>query len=291
MKITKAAKFLLPKEIKTKLIKFQDKRKIFGNEIKLLEGNTIKRNDRQSTVFFTTHKCASTYMNSCLNYINEKHLGLVHIDFMRYLWKYSSRDTFEVLEENKNQIFHNKGILYSPLRKYFPIPSIEEYRIILMLRDPRDVIVSHYYSMAYSHALSPNKERQEELLSRRSKYQQQSVDEYARDISEQFYMIYSEYCDNFIKRRNITFLKYEDFILDFEKWIFQLSKILGVYLTPEDKSYLFELKGGKRKVSEDPSKHVRKAIPGDFRDKLTKETQKFLNQKFEYIFQVMGYEP
>ena len=41
---------------------------------------------------------------------------------------------------------------FGPLRIYIPVPRTEESRILLHLRDPRDALVSMFFSYCYSHS-------------------------------------------------------------------------------------------------------------------------------------------
>lgn len=290
MHLRKLIEKVIPERISRKIKHYKNKRKRFGNEIKLLNGKNFSKNEAKSVIFFTTHKCASTYMNKCLSYVNERYLNLTHIDFMLYLWLYSSQDTFEILEKKKSMAFQPKGFLYSPLRKYVSIPEIDHYYVLLMLRDPRDVIVSDYYSVAYSHGLSPNKLRGEELLNRRNRVQKMTVDEYAIEKAEHFQKVYSDYCNYLVKDQNIRFLRYENFMQNFDFWIKQLEQCLKIRISQEDRNILYELKGGNVKITENKLNHIRKATPGDYKNKLTEETQDFLNSTFKDILLTLNYE-
>ena len=49
--------------------------------------------------------------------------------------------------------WENRTGCFAPLRYYFTIPTELDAQTILHLRDPRDVLVSLYFSEAYSHNL------------------------------------------------------------------------------------------------------------------------------------------
>jgi len=61
-------------------------------------------------------------------------------------------DTEESNLEDINQWECRTGC-FAPLRYYFKIPDELNANVILHLRDPRDVLVSLYYSEAYSHSV------------------------------------------------------------------------------------------------------------------------------------------
>lgn len=290
MYLSKLLVKVIPEPISNKIKHYKNKQRRFGNEIKLLNGKKINQHETKSVIFFTTHKCASTYMSKCMGYINEKYLKLIHINFMSYLWLYSSQDTFEILEKKKYQAFQPQGFLYSPLRKYVSIPEIDRYYVLLMLRDPRDVMVSEYYSVAYSHPLSLNQKRKEELLNRRNIVREKTIDEYVIEKAPHYHKVYSEYCNHLVKNKNTFVLKYEDFMLNFDSWLNQLEQCLKINISQEDRFFLYELKGGSGNIIENKLNHIRKGIPGDYKNKLTEETQNFLDSKFQDILLTLHYE-
>ncbi|MES1021660.1 sulfotransferase domain-containing protein [Gloeocapsa sp. BRSZ] len=288
MYLRQVIKTIVPEPVRKKLRANYDKNKKYSNEIQLLKGKKISQNPDKSVVFFTTRKCASTYMDKCIEYLNEKYLNLTQVDLESYIWQYSNQDMYQLLEENL-AAFQPQGILYAPLRKYIPIKNLEKYRILLMLRDPRDVIVSNYYSLGFSHSLPLDEERRKEFLEFRGRIQKQTVDEYVVERADRFQRMYSEYCD-LIKAQNIQWLRYEDFMQDFELWVNQLGKCLQIEIDEQDKKTLFEMKGGGKQVEENKLKHIRKATPGDHKEKLTQETQDFLNTKFQDILLTLNYK-
>ncbi|PIG90609.1 sulfotransferase domain-containing protein [Gloeocapsopsis sp. IPPAS B-1203] len=288
MYLRQAIKTIVPEPILKKIKANYNKNKKYSNEIQLLKGKKVSQSSEKSAIFFTTRKCASTYMDKCIEYLNEKYLNLTPVNFESYIWQYSNQDMYQVLEENLTA-FQPQGILYAPLRKYVPIKNIENYRILLMLRDPRDVIVSNYYSLGFSHSLPLDEERKKEFLDFRERIQKQSVDEYVIERADRFYRMYDEYC-NLIKTQNLQWLRYEDFMQNFDLWVKQLGECLQISINEQDRNILFEMKGGGNQVEENKLKHIRKATPGDHKEKLSQETQDFLNTKFKDLLLILKYE-
>ena len=59
------------------------------------------------------------------------------------------------------------------------IANFEKYRVVLMIRDPRDVLVSRYYSLGYSHTPpSKHSDKYGDFLKERKRIRQITVDEY-----------------------------------------------------------------------------------------------------------------
>ena len=263
----------------------------FRREIRLLEGKDLNHKTDRSVCFFTTIKCASTYVQKALVYLNRRCLDLSYANFGGYIHICSDLSMQDFLAEHHQRVFRPKGVLYGPLREFFPIEDIDQYRIVLMLRDPRDVVVSSYFSHAFSHPVPSNKERRKWFMDRREKVKSQTIDEYARgEFPEYILRVYSDYCEHLVRNQNVQVLRYEDFMQDFDRWFSHLEASLEMKLGEVHRDGLFKLKGGGAKPGENKFSHVRRATPGDHRDKLNPDSCEYLNQKFADVMETLGYE-
>ena len=239
-------------------------------------------------LFFTVHKCASTYVRKALRHLADEHLDLVPVNFAAFYHNTTAADTYEQIQANADRIFRPMGYLYAPVRHPVVVPNIDDYRIVIMLRDPRDVLTSLYYSLAISHGLPPNAERKRDFLQMRSEVQQQDIDTFVRE----YLPLYQERYEGFLRlaqKHNCTFIRYEDMISDFEPWARQLGTGLGIELTSADIAHLERLGGFDRPVEENVSKHIRQRTPGDHLRKLTPETVAFLNEQLGPVLRGFGY--
>ncbi|HRW90153.1 MAG TPA: hypothetical protein P5027_09385, partial [Flavobacteriales bacterium] len=112
----------------------------------LLAGREFQVADRPSILFFTTHKAASMFVDRVLKRLGQAH-GMLHADLEGWfstgppkLWR-----LFKDPAAMK-QLFRPRGIYYGALRSHRPIADLENYRVVLMLRDPRDMLTSYYFS-------------------------------------------------------------------------------------------------------------------------------------------------
>ena len=72
------------------------------------------------------------------------------------------------------------GYLYSVFGGMIEgIPSLEKYKVILVTRDPRDILVSDYYSIAYSHSVpSKTGNKYDKFMSKRNKAREYTIDDF-----------------------------------------------------------------------------------------------------------------
>jgi hypothetical protein len=241
-----------------------------------------------SILFFTVHKCASTYVRKALKYIAEQHLDLAPVNFAAFYHNTTAVDTYAKIQAEAETIFRSTGYLYAPLRHPVSVPRVDDYRIVVMLRDPRDVLTSLYYSLAVSHGLPPNAERKRDFLEVRAEVKHQEIDEFVRD----YLPLFQERYEGFLRltqEHDCTFLRYEDMITDFEPWARRLGEGMGVELSESDIAHLEQLGGFDRPVEENVSKHIRQRTPGDHTRKLKPDTVAMLNQRLGPVLDGFGY--
>jgi hypothetical protein len=179
----------------------------------------------------------------------------------------------------------------SPVYKTLVMPTskaefIRDKIVIFFVRDPRDILVSSYYSFGYTHGFSPVKEIRERQEIVRSEIQEKTLAEYvlhsAHAVSKHFETL-SELKS--VCERSVI-LKYEDMISNWEYFIAQLSKYVGIEESVGQE--IFERSRPKQK--ENTSSHRRSGQPGGFRSKLDKEVIESLNRKLNGVLVRFQYE-
>jgi len=96
-------------------------------------------------IVFTLHKSASMFIHEQC----EKLTKLCGISYYSPNNPTMGMDAFQILTNKK--IWLNKSGCFGPIRFFVEVPNIEDYAIILHLRDPRDVLVSMFYSYCFIH--------------------------------------------------------------------------------------------------------------------------------------------
>jgi AraC-like DNA-binding protein len=255
----------------------------FKDERALMKGTHSSNSDHKSCVLFTVHRGASTYVSKVLNMLAED-CGMTSVNFASYFaLSGEPRDRLFSNETALRRAFGTRGYFYGPFRWFHDIPAMESYAVLLVLRDPRDVMTSHYYSTAYSHALLNHG-----MIERRKTALRVSVDEYVLRERSWFKGIYEEYCQKLLGKPNVLFLKYEDMVADFEPWLRTAAKHLGFESNERLLRRILEesdFRGGQ----EDAFSHRRQVTPGDHRRKLLPETVEILTADFRNVLEQLGY--
>ena len=254
--------------------------------LRLADKDTPQNSKDKSIIFFTAHKCASVYVNGMIRKIVSD-AGIIPIDFARYLWQ-DGRSIQEILDSSQKteKAFKPYGYFYGSFREFQPLPDLENYQIILILRDPRDVLTSLYFSHAYSH------EKPSYLLGKqpewRTKALTQTLDEFVIDHLPIYKNRYAQYTENLLGKPNVLFLKYEQMVADFETWLNDLVDFLSVEVDP---NLIKEIKqqANLNVKQENVYAHKRQVTPGDHQRKLQPDTVELLNSELKIILKKLDY--
>lgn len=292
IKNSKEALYKLP--VLNKIFKQIANRRRFKVEIDLLKGKHRNLNNRKSILHFSLNKAATQYVKSILQKASLEN-GLVYAGFNEYAFDsdipYFDHLSIEQMEKYQH-VFKPTGYLYSVFGGMVEnIARMEDYAIVYAVRDPRDILVSNYYSIAFSH-IEPNliSSKRKGFLQKRKDAKSISIDNFAINQAEHLLAVMNKYDHLLIKRhKNIYLAKYEDMINNFEKWLTDLSDKTGLNISLRLKNELIIQNKSLAPKQEDQKKHLRKGKSGDYLDKLQPQTIEFLNKKFGQVLQSLGY--
>lgn len=179
-------------------------------------------------------------------------------------------------------LFKPQGYIYSVFGGMIEgIPSITKFKVVLVVRDPRDILVSSYYSIAYSHAI-PEGEKKDSLLSRRKEALASDLDDHVLQHAEKLLAVFDRYevC-LFAEYSNVHIARFEDMVGDYPKWLEALLSSCGLDIPESMRCELIRSNEASRPSSENINKHLRKGMPGEHREKLRSDTIEKLNSIFE----------
>lgn len=259
----------------------------FRTEKRLCRGKIARTTlpKKQSVIYFTAHKCASTYLGQLLRSIASKeHMLCADFDaFFTFKPNTSVGEAFDD-EEFLNTAYLKTGCVYGPHRSFREIPEVEDYRILLILRDPRDVVVSNYYSVRYSHSVLSRK-----MLDMRKEARETSVDNWVIGSARRFSEIYNEYAKSLVNEKlpGLVYWRYEDIVTSPHQFIASLERIFGVSINrAESTGIAADL---TPRQNENLSANKRSGKPGAYREKLKTTTVHALNDIFGSSLEVLGY--
>ncbi|MEZ2320219.1 MAG: sulfotransferase domain-containing protein [Microcoleus sp.] len=241
----------------------------------------------QSIIWFTAHKCASVYASEILQKLAED-VGMIYLNYEGDLWV-KGQSLGKVISgndsETSNNMFKTTGHIYGPFRQYYPIPEMEKYKVILMLRDPRDVLTSLYFSLVYSHGIPESQKTQ--IDSQRENTRNKAIDDFVIEQSQRFKTTYNSYTKRLFCKNNVLFLSYEDMVTDFPAWLIELCKNLAI--KPSEQLINELIDGAKFEVEENIYSHKRQVKPGDHRRKLQVNTIKQLDLEMQDVLKTYGW--
>lgn len=167
----------------------------------------------------------------------------------------------------------------------------EEGLKVLMIRDPRDALVSQYFSAAYSHPMPESQSGDSgvrQLMETRRAYALRTeIDDYVRRNARNMARTMVEYRD-ILDTSCCTVLKYEDYVFEKPSLIRLVAQAFG-WKADDQLIQRILIWADERPEKEDPRAFVRKVTPGDHREKLKRETISAINETLRPAMEIFGY--
>ena len=185
----------------------------------------------------------------------------------------------------------NTSFVYCPERSFqtntFKFVKLNQTHLF-QTRDPRDILVSEYFSLGWRHS---DHGWDEAARERRSKIQQLTIDQYV--LSEPELSVqplqtrYQPLLDQ-IGDSKTHMVKYETMVEDFPQWLAKVLPLMNL-TAADDLTYLARLY--RREFQREPgvSSHKRNVSAGDHVSKLKPETIAELNDRFAPVLLALQY--
>lgn len=244
----------------------------------------------ESVFFYTFHKCASSLFGG---YILPNADGLQHVNYAKLIYSGAIIHEEHVTFETGGHIYGPIRIsvdTHSPVHKLLVDPTtdpnfIKDKMAVFFLRDPRDILVSSYYSFGYNHGISPVEEIRKLEEATRNSILGQTIDEYSLAKAEE-QKIYFQTLDRLVKKCDkSTVIRYEDMIENFDMFSRQIKACIPL----RDEILRGIYNQSRPKPKEDPKQHRRSGQVGGFRDHLQSATIESLNECFRDLLCLYGY--
>lgn len=267
----------------------------YRTERSLLNAAHHTTNIHPSILHFTINKAASQHVLQVLSLCGAS-LGMTTARFHEYAF----HTDFPLLAhlpaaefQKYAHVFKPAGYIYSAFNGVIAgIPDMNKYKIVLMLRDPRDALVSSYFSYAFSHEpparCSPGYEN---FMQVRDKLRKMTLDEYVRHRCEPETLVYRRYHAQLLQQYPgaVYYTKYEDMTEDYPRWLQSLLEHLELKISTALFDRLLLDNERARPASENIHKHRRRGQPGEHREKLSAATVAYMNDAMRDILPAFGY--
>jgi hypothetical protein len=234
---------------------------------------------RESVFVFALHKSGSVLLDNIVRDLcASAKIPVISID----LFCFNKGLPIElVTADSVEGLFDAPGYCFSGFRGVHPCldrVDLSRYRKVVLVRDPRDILTSFYFSMAKSHAVPEEGEMRDRMLAIREQANLTLIDRYV--LSPQVDFIARNY-RRFIRLEGETtkVYRYEDVIFDKENWVKSLAQWLSLDVAETEIKRIAD-KHDIRPNDENPERHIRQVVPGNHRKHLAPETIQALNERY-----------
>ena len=246
--------------------------------------------DLRSVFAFSLPKAGSVLLDSIMQGLSST-LGLTYVSIMGEYFNIGLRA--QQFPESTSRIFLERGYCYGGFRfipPRFEIPILKSAKSVLLVRDPRDMLVSHYFSTKTSHpAPSGTLKTGMKDVPLREVAQRLAIDEYVLDFAKFYLRHMSRYIEAIRQDQgNFRIYRYEDVIFNKRAWI---ADMCDAFDWPVPNSTINDIADRNDVIpsSEDQAKHIRQATPGDYKRKLQPETIERLTEMLAKELDYFGY--
>ena len=242
--------------------------------------------DVNSFFLFSLHKAGSSMLNDMFKVVCDQ---LSIPVFEPEIVEFSNGVLLGSLDASVQEYFVQRGFCFGGFRCYRPYLrgfDFGGFKKIFLIRDPRDMLVSHYFSHKFSHFI-PKGELGKQMQEFRENLANVSIDEYVLKQAKHVRSRFEEYQTRIIDRNSRVY-RYEDVVFEKVSWLRSMLAFLELSL-PDTESMRIAEMFDIRPEQEDPNRHARKVTPGDHVEKLKPDTISKLNEEFAQILNEYGY--
>lgn len=169
--------------------------------------------------------------------------------------------------------------------------SSKEDRAVVVLRDPRDMVVSWMYSQCYSHEPNQMIDIWRNLMLSIPLKARMAIAVLRFDIWTSAYVSWAEMPNH----ENVYVTSYEAIVKNQETEFSKIVRFLGWNAAREDilsiiSEFSFFNRSGRKPGDMNPASHYRKGVSGDWKNHFDQKTGKFFESLYPGLLRKLGYE-
>ena len=186
------------------------------------------------------------------------------------------------------------GFVYSGFRGLWQLMLLRRFREsrkLMLVRDPRDIAISFYHSMAKSHTLPTGGAVREAIIEQRNRAQSAGPSEYVLQGGVDGVFANFNAFANISRNRSSgewKVFRYEDVIYRKLDWAKEIAAQIMIDL-PEETLAAIVARDDVFPEKEDPSKHIRRVHPGGYREALSPEAIAYIEKRCAAGMEVFAY--
>lgn len=250
------------------------------------------RGDFPACFAFSIHKAGSTLMHKMIaDVCIRSRIPSLSIPDTLFLEGIKDREwqadpgILDLVEEGR--LYY--GFRYLPAAFLDPRLGLRQRRSVLLVRDPRDALVSEYFSFGGRHVSHRAPDKNADSFRKGLEATADlDLDEYVLQ-SAQYHLAKLKAYREALDFSTVMLRRYEDIYFDKHGFLADIFSHFGIAIDPEIVRQV-AAENDIRPSEEDHSRHIRKGAPGDHREKLAENTIARLNGMFGDVCRSYGYE-
>jgi hypothetical protein len=244
--------------------------------------------DAPSVVAMSLPKAGSTLLFALLQDLSPQ-AGLAYVSLQDFFFVHGLRLTEQPHEAGT--LFRPHGYCYGGFRGPPPyaIPILDAARCVVLVRDPRDMAISHWYSVTQSHVVPKVEQGEHFMAQARARAIDRGKDAHvlqvARGLDAQFDRLVGS---GILHRANTAVFRYEDVIFRKRDWVDAICAWFGWEIADAARQRI-ALRHDVRPAVPDPTAHIRQVAPGNHREELGTRQREQMDRILARWLAMFGY--
>lgn len=282
-KVRQRAPLLLPMlgQLHARTIGYRAERKYFKDLDKIGEGEGPK-----SLILLSVNRAATQFTEGVIAEIF-RHAGGQYLALNRYLFFADKNAETHMLDESfMKDFFKLNGYFYGQVGPFSDYDFLKRLRVISMVRDPRDLAVSHFHSFTKAHT-----PRDKKFIEEMHAAQEMGLDAF---VTQESFMdqleVYFRQAVVMKKREDSLFWRYEDMMDNFDGFQSSVQEfVLGEVNARLSEHLMGRFRGPQQHSGGSEMSHRRSGRWGQFREHLGEASKQLYEERFRPYLLEFGY--